>query len=158
MADWGLNKNAEGYADPTAYKAIAKADAPLPGDIFCDDGVEWLVIAYNDGVINCLKLLDEGKESSVSIISRSLKYTDPRYLQYRFYDPLTFELVKRLPQRDFDSLLDEVSRVLGVPAGSKDVVVVEPKENPYEVIELKQAIKVYKRMYNELLERLIERK
>lgn len=165
-----LKRNGEGYVDPTAYKAITKADEPVAGDICYEDGAEWLVLAYNDGVMAVLKLFDQRKsEQEVEVISRALKYTDPRFLHYRFYVPNQYSLVKALPQSEYKSVLDAVRQVLGIPAAEKEVVRVEPQtiekvvaseetaQLRRECLALKHEVGVYKNLYNDMLERLIAR-
>lgn len=171
--EYGLKRNAEGYVDPTAYKAIVEADKPIAGDIFHEGDAEWLVLANNDGVLNVLKLLDESTANTVEVKSRAIKHTDPRYVQYRFYNPHTFELVKSIPQSDLDSILDAVRDVLGISCSEtkfvspppvtiervveKTVDSEETKELRNECIALKHEKDVYMRLYQDMLERLIGR-
>lgn len=163
-----LKRNGEGYIDPTAYKAIIEADKPVAGDIFSADGAEWLVVAYNAPVMTVLKLFDERKsDSEIEIISRTKKYTDVRYIHYRFYVPNQYELVKALPESEYKRVIDAVRVALGVPACEKEIVMVEAK--PIErVVESEETVKlrrechalehevnVYKNLYQEMLDRLI---
>ena len=174
-----LKRNGEGYIDPTAYKAIVEADKPVAGDIFTADGAEWLVVAYNDGPMVVLKLFDERKsEYEVEIVSRAIKYTDPRFLQYKFYLPAQYDLVKSLPQGDFDKVLKAVAQVLGIEPALRlpdrqpeektvfrcDTKVIERvvgnedfRRLQSECLALKHEVEVYKNLYNDMLERLIAR-
>lgn len=163
-----LKRNGEGYMDPTAYKAIVEADKPVPGDIFSADGAEWLVVAYNAPVMIVLKLFDDHKnEIEVEVTSRAKKYTDPRFIHYRFYVPHSYDLVKALPQSEYESVVDAVRNVLGLPSAVcappvtiEKVVQVDGEETDQlrrECFVLKHELNVYKNLYNETLERLIAR-
>jgi hypothetical protein len=170
-----LKRNGEGYMDPTAYKAIVEADKPVPGDIFSADGEEWLVLAYNEGVMVVLKLFAERKsEWEVEVISRAVKYTDPRFIQYRFYYPASYNLVKALSEKEYKSVIEAVQKVLGIQpalrvpeektvfkcdtrivervAGNADFTMLQS-----ECYALKREAELYKSLYEDMLERLIAR-
>ena len=140
----------------------------MAGDIFSADGAEWLVVAYNEPVMSVLKLFDERKsDSEIEIISRTKKYTDVRYLHYKFYTPNQYELVKALPESEYKRVIELVRSVLGIPACKTELLRVEAK--PIErVVESEEAAKlrrechalqhevnVYKNLYQEMLDRLI---
>lgn len=156
--------------DPTAYKAIAEADKPVAGDIFEAYGAEWLVVAYNAPVMIVLKLFDERKSDiEVEVTSRAKKYTDPRFIHYRFYVPYQYDLVKALPKSEFEGVIEAVREALGIPDVAREhfcpelvtiekVVKVDGEETDRlrrECLALQHEVNVYKNLYQEMLERLI---
>lgn len=54
MANYGLKKNSEGYADPTAYAAIM--GAAKPGEIWSYRGRECLIVKNQGKYSNIIQL------------------------------------------------------------------------------------------------------
>lgn len=112
MADFGMNRNASGYRDDTAYKAFM--GMAKPGDVWtAKDGRQKVLIIKNQGSFcNCLRLLDnQVHQRCIEVNSAGTMYTDPAMLQYLFNEYLgTF--VQRLPAAEFDRVLDAVEDAL----------------------------------------------
>lgn len=112
MADYGMTRNASGYRDDTAYKALM--GMAKPGDVWtAKDGRQKVLILKNQGSFcNCLRLVDsQVHQRCIEVNSAGAMYTDPAMLQYLFNEYLgTF--VQRLPASEFDRVLDAVEDAL----------------------------------------------
>lgn len=119
MADFGMNRNASGYRDDTAYKAFM--GMAKPGDVWtAKDGRQKVLILKNQGSFcNCLRLLDnQVHQRCIEVNSAETMYTDPAMLQYLFNEYLgTF--VQRLPAAEFDRVLDAVEDALTFRQGKE---------------------------------------
>lgn len=171
MTEFKMNRNGSGAYDGTAYKAIM--GMPKSGEIWTYGtiGKEILIIKNHGTLSNVLTLLDENKSKyCIEVASRSLKYTDPRMLQYAFNEGMG-QFVKSLPDEEFDKVLDEIEDALELNIYRQE----SPEEN--EALEqAKQKIKdletqleaaknnptapdsIYKRLYDDLIDKLIEKK
>lgn len=113
MSDFGIKRNASGYYDETAYKAITKG--PKPGEIWThrtiDDYV--LVLARDERVCSMLKLDDKFREGKIVVRARAQMYTDPLKLSYCFHDQLG-AYVKTLPDKEFVGVKKIVAETLGI--------------------------------------------
>lgn len=105
MAEYGLNKNAEGYADPTAYEGIR--GAAKPGEIWMYKGRECLIVKNHGGYCNILQL-GTYKKNSIEVAGW---YAQPGMISYAFNDLLS-EYVKRITTDEFAHVLDEVEDAL----------------------------------------------
>ena len=101
MADYGLNRNSEGYSDPTAAEAIKSM--AKPGEIYGYKGREVLVVKNQGGYCNILTLsYDPGKDkNSIEVAGR---YTTPGKLSYAFSDKLG-AMVERITKDEYDFVL-----------------------------------------------------
>lgn len=106
MADYGLHKNSEGYADPTAYEAIR--GMAKPGEVWKYKGREVLIVKNQGSYSNILQLGDY-KKGSVCVGGRL--YAQPGMLSYAFNDLLT-ERVETLAADDFNEIVQEVADAL----------------------------------------------
>jgi len=171
--DFKMNRNGAGYYDETAYKAFR--DMAKPGEIWTASVSgrerEVLVIKNHGTHCNVLALLDECKAKHlVEITSKSLKYTEPRMLQYLFNDNLT-SYVKALSAEEFNKILDEIEEALELniyrPDAQDAKDELEAAQNKIKHLEeqLAEAKKlpapsdgIYKRLYDDLIDKLIEKK
>lgn len=180
--EFKMTRNGSGYYDETATKAfngMAKS-----GEIWTagNNGREReVIIIKNHGrMCNVLSLLDERKGNNcIEVVSRSLKYTDPRMIQYMFNDSLG-QFVKALSDEEFDKVLDEVEDALEVNinrhivneegAGmlklykeSLEKANEKVKELETQLEEAKRAAaspgdSIYKQLYDNLIDKLIDKK
>lgn len=111
MAEYGLNKNSEGYADPTAAEAI-KSRAK-PGEIYKYKGREVLIVKNQGGYSNILSLSDHTRngKNEKEAIEVAGRYTEAGMLSYAFnYNLGAF--VERVTDEDFRDILKEVETAL----------------------------------------------
>ena len=106
MGDYGLYKNSEGYADPTAYEAIR--GMAKPGEIWLYKGREVLIIKNQGGYSNVLQL-GEYKAGKMCVAGKW--YAQPGMISYAFNDLLT-ERVETLTADDCNEILQEVADAL----------------------------------------------
>ena len=147
-----LRKNAEGYSDLTPWKAFNKIHE---GEIYTHNEKEVLIVRVQDGFCNILILTDEARnENCIEVNSRSIKYTDPAMLSYAFTTSLG-GFVKRLPDNAFETVLRNVEAALML-----EIVNVVTKENIVNVkreTEAPSDDSIYKRLYEELLEKVMKK-
>lgn len=169
--EFKMNRNGSGYYDETAFKAFK--GMAKEGEIWTtgigDREKEVLVIKNHGTHCNVLSLLDESKSKfCIEIKSRSLKYTDPRMMQYLFNDNLG-QFVKALSEEDFDKVLDEIEEALELDicrADAKDELEAAKNRITHLEEELEAERKkivpgeesIYKRLYDELIDKLIDKK
>lgn len=171
--EFKMDRNGSGYKDETAFKAfkgMAKAGEIWTFNNFGNEK-EVLVIKNHGGHCNVLSLLDECKtKHCIEINSRAKKYTDPRMMQYLFNDNLG-QFVKALTGAEFDTVLDEIEDALGL-----DIYRADAKDAKDELDAAKNRIKhleeelaaakklpapadsIYKRLYDDLIDKLIDKK
>lgn len=171
--EFKMNRNGSGYKDETAYKAfknMAKAGEIWTFNNFGNEK-EVLVIKNHGTHCNVLTLLDDRRTKyCIEITSRSLKYTDPRMMQYLFNDNLG-QFVKALSDEEFDKVLDEIEDALELNIYREDA-----KDAKDELDAAKNRIKhleeelaaakklpapadsIYKRLYDDLIDKLIDKK
>ncbi len=114
-------RNAEHYMDMTAYVAIQNAERalgmyPKAGEIWTveKNGVEKtvVVVAAHDEYCTVLQLDDRQKNPyDIKITARSIMYTDPGMLAYR-YNTFFADMVKKMPDGEFADLLGAVADAL----------------------------------------------
>lgn len=175
--DFKMNRNGSGVYDETAYKALM--GAPKSGEVWtCMNGSkekEVLIIKNHGTICNVLTLLDECKSSHcIEITSRSIKYTDPRMIQYFFNDNIG-RFVKALSDEEFDKVLDEIEDALELniyqAEESQEIGKLKEEVDNYknEIKELQAKLSetknipvpsdsFYKRLYDELIDKLIDKK
>lgn len=136
MADYGLKKNAEGYADPTAYKAITGIQKP--GEILAYKGGDALIIKNHGTFCSILRLKD--KECGDNCTEIGGRYTDPRMLSYAVNDNFSTYQGKITPG-EFGWVLAEIENALGIeiePHTASAVSAVSASEN----VRLKEELDV----------------
>lgn len=97
-------KNAEGYADPTPYKALTE---PKASEVWAVNGKEYLVVQCHSGLNTVLALIDEAGSDCIEVRSRSRRYTNPSMLQYLWSNSMG-EFVRKLTVAEFETVLDAV--------------------------------------------------
>lgn len=159
MADYGLYKNAEGYADPTAAEAIK--DLPKPGEIYKYKGREVLIVKNQGGYCNILTLsATPGKSKEwVNVAGR---YTTPGKLNYAFNDRLG-AMVERITD---DELLDIILEIDYALFGATKAINKKNFKTEETAVRmdfeaenkaLKKKNSLLRAMYDELLDRFIEK-
>lgn len=160
MADYGLNRNAEGYADPTvaeAIKGIAK-----PGEIWKYKGREVLIVKNQGGYSNILTLaLAPGKDKTT--IEVAGRYTTPGKLNYAFNSNLGAK-VERITDSEFKEVVAAIEASLSIrteqPIEEKFNRLKESMECDSlktENRKLKKRLEVLRGMYDELLNRFLNK-
>lgn len=178
MHDYGIKRNGEGYADPTAFQAIT--NMAKPGEIWTyqkNNGTECEVVIINNlerhSVI--LNLQDTDGIGRIIVHSKSIKYTDPGKLNWVFNTALA-TFVKKMPDEEFEMLLDEIQKELNLASVGHCEAVQDGsllKENEalkaeladYRAMErqwedcasLKLQLQTYKVLYNELIQKILEK-
>lgn len=176
MTEFKMSRNGSGVYDETAYKALN--EMAKDGEIwtYSNGGAgsterEALVIKNHGTLCTVLVLMDENKSNHcIEIRSNTVKYTDPRMMQYMFNDRFG-KFVKRLPDDDFNAVLDEIEDALEVNVYRKDANDALETAKA-EVKELKAQLEaerskpvsdipsesIYKRLYDDLIDKLIEKR
>lgn len=166
MADYGLHKNAEGYADPTAAEAIK--GMAKPGEIYEYKGREVLIVKNQGGYSNILSLSDhirnsKNEKESIEVAGR---YTEPGMLSYAFNRNLG-AFVGRISDTELKTILLEIEASFNLIIFSD----VQPEKETYEQMvladrlklaeaenkSLKKKLALIRGMYDELLNRFIDR-
>lgn len=125
MADYGLKKNNEGYADPTAYKAITGMQKP--GEIWSYKGRDALIIK-NQGTFCNILLLGEYNPKGTNIEIHG-QFTQPNMISYAFNDYLN-NYQGRVTPDEFESVLDAIEEALGIDLAPKAAsIAVDTQEN-----------------------------
>lgn len=113
MRKFGVNKNASGYYDDTAYKAMTAG--PQPGEIWTHGkgNLPSLVLANNGSLCLCLKLYEDYKEGEIRVTGRVPMYVNPLKVTYaRTPDLITF--MKSIPGAEFKVIHRACVRALGI--------------------------------------------
>lgn len=167
--EFKMNRNGSGAYDGTAYKAMM--GAPKPGEIWMHKNgyteKEVLVIQNHGTVCTTLTLVDEHKgRECIEIVSKSIKYCIPYMLQYSFNQSFG-EFIKKLPDEEFDGVLDAIEDALDLninrPTEDEVNEAVEDLEHKVDELEalLAKAQTVcdssYKEKYQKLVFDLIDR-
>lgn len=159
MADYGLHRNSEGYADPTAAEAIK--GMTRPGEIYKYNGREVLIVQNQGGYSNILTLSDTpGKDNPIEVAGR---YTTPGKLNYAFNSRLG-ALVERITVAEFEVIVDEIKTSL------KFSICADPIKSYEQMVQndrirllesenkgLKKKFELMRGMYDELLSKFIDR-
>lgn len=123
MADYGLKRNSEGYADPTAYKAITGIQKP--GEIWSYKGGDALIVNNHGTFSSILRLTEDDGAVFVAVGGR---FTDPRMLSYAFNDKFGLYQGKITPG-EWESVLDGIENALGVDLAPRTAInAVNPQE------------------------------
>lgn len=115
MKDADLKRNASGYYDETAYKAITAP--PKAGEIWTSsDGRKcWLILQNRGDVCSTLLLGKEEKENSVKVMGKVPMYTNPVMIGYTFTIYIT-TFVKSIPAANLAEVQKAVGEALGITA------------------------------------------
>lgn len=140
MADYGLKKNGEGYADPTAYAAITGMQKP--GEIWAYKGGDALIIKNHGTFSSILRLVDDECAGSVEVGGR---FTDPRMLSYAYNDKFSIYQGKITPA-EFGWLLAEIENALGIELKASSAVIAT---DAAEIDKLKEELVAVRSCYNE---------
>lgn len=154
MADYGLNRNAEGYADPTAAEAIKGIEKP--GEIWKYKGREVLIVKNQKGYCNILTLsTNPGKDQTT--IEVAGRYTTPGKLNYAFNQDLA-EKVGKISEVELDNVLSEIEESLSlrpVISGRRGRMAIANAET--ENKKLQKKLEVLRGMYDDLLNRFLNK-
>lgn len=175
MGDRELTRNASGYYDETAYKAIREVMSmeSKVGEIWTlntkDQERQFLVLADHGNFVTGLPLYDiEREEHDISVLSRIRMYTNSAMISYSFADRL-IEFVKRISDDELNSILRIVAESLGInsthvfmapvdiPTEPLKAQVLPPADNT-EIVRLETQLNLYKELYNDLLDSVVIRK
>ena len=160
MQDYGLNRNSEGYADPTAAEAIK--GMAKPGEIWKYKGREVLIVKNQGGYCNILTLFTApGKDkNSIDVAGR---YATPGKLSYAFND-LLGAMVERITD-------GELKEVVAAIESSLSIRIEPPLEEKFDRLKertecaraeaenrkLNKQLEVLRGMYDELLNRFLNK-
>lgn len=146
MADYGLFKNSEGYADPTAYEAIL--GMAKPGEIWTYRDKEVLVIRNQGSYSNVLQL-GRYKDGCIDIAGR---YALPGMLSYVF-NTLLIECVEKLTEEELNEVLRDVADAMGMQFDVEPVAV----NFDAEKVALAAKADTLRSMYSELVDKIAAR-
>jgi hypothetical protein len=160
MAEYGLNRNSEGYADPTAAEAIK--GMAKPGEIWKYKGREVLIVKNQGGYSNILTLSTApGKDKNT--IEVAGRYTTPGKLNYAFNDRLG-AMVGRITDGELKEVVAAIEDSLSIrtelPIEEKFDRLKESMECANVKTEnrrLKKRLEVLRGMYDELLNRFLNK-
>jgi len=143
--EFKMNRNGSGAYDGTAYNAMM--GAPKAGEIWTfKNGYaekEVLVIKNHGTVCTTVSLVDEQKgRDCIEIVSKSIKYCVPYMLQYSFNQSFG-EFIKKLPDEEFDCVLDAIEDAL-------DLKINRPDEEEVNEDEVNEAVEVLEEKVKEL--------
>lgn len=110
MADYGLNRNAEGYADPTAAEAIK--GIAKPGEIWKYKGREVLIVKNQVGYCNILTLSPNPGKGNATIEVAG-RYTTPGKLNYAFKQDLA-KKIEQISGAEFKNVLSEIESCFNI--------------------------------------------
>lgn len=162
MPDYGLYKNAEGYADPTAAEAI-KGRAK-PGEIY-KYKERLVLILKNQGEYSNILTLFGAYRKDKTIIQVAKWYTTPGKISYALNEQLGAR-VERITEAELQTVLDEIERLL---FGKRTPKTPDKKQTEAmaeaavctaleaENTALKKRYSVLRSMYDELLDKFIDR-
>ncbi len=157
MAEHGPYKNAEGYSDPTATDAIK--GLTKPGEIYEYKGREVLIVKNQGGYSNILTLSDVPAKDSESIEVAG-RYTTPGKLTYAFNNKLGRKVTK-LSDFEFEVVRSEIVNCLclnpSAPARRERPSDSANKKAETEIKKLNKKLDVLRGMYDELLERFLNK-
>lgn len=176
--DMDMRKNASGYYDETAYKAMTTG--PKAGEIWTHNtsGAYMLVVANVGGVYVTLRINDNARDAnSLPVMVRTQMWVNPQFLGYCFSTMLgqfvklankdEFEAVKSGIAEALDLVAEEVTEEEEEEAVTSDDIEgiqaeLEGVQKECEAVKKKLLIsqenaKLYCKMYNELLDKVIGR-
>lgn len=133
MGEFKMTRNASGYYDETAYKAIM--NAAKPGDVWeysnnYGANQTFLIIKNHGTFCTALRLVDESTADCIEVAGL---WTDPRMLQY-IYNTNLSRCIHDLSAGKFKNILDAISECLNIkieaktPAGGAEKAKPQAKE------------------------------
>lgn len=144
-------KNAEGYTDLTAYKAIKKVSNDTGVEIY--EGDIWnaetpagtkqvLILAVHENYASTCTLLETRQtENNLAINSKTVMYADTGKLGFIFKDKLS-EFVKAVPAAELAKIREAIASSLNLTVGI-------PQDNTAYVDKLERERDIYKGMYED---------
>lgn len=171
-------RNAERYYDPTAAAALTKIEREKrmdwkPGDIVTasrDTAEKKFIVLANDGyVLTGTVLLTREYDSFVPIICGGKMYANPYRLEYLNMNNYDLSLVRVATDAELDALRVAIANILQIPTptetaeeeeDSTDSIMVTAEEidmmqnQAKELIEARTEAKVYRDLYDRLLEKM----
>ena len=155
-SNFDLRRNGEHYTDTTPYKAFGEI---REGEIYTKGRGEGeiLVLRNHGSFCNVITLLDTPHDNDcIEVNSRALKYTNPGMVSYLFNTSIVGAFVKRLPDDEFEEILQAVSNALDLPGNVE--IKTEIREVPVAVLsEQVHEDSIYKKLYEELIEKIINK-
>lgn len=171
-------RNAERYYDPTAAVALTKIEREKrmdwkPGDIVTasrDTAEKKFIVLANDGyVLTGTVLLTREYDAFVPIICGGKMYANPYRLEYLNMNNYDLSLVRVATDAELDALRAAIANILQIPTpteaaeeeeDSTDSIMVTAEEidmmqnQAKELIEARTEAKVYRDLYERLLEKM----
>ena len=171
-------RNAERYYDPTAGAALTKIEREKrmdwkPGDIVTaskDTAEKKFIVLANDGyVLTGTVLLTREYDSFVQIVCGGKMYANPYRLEYLNMNNYDLSLVRVATDAEMDALRAAIANILQIPTptetaeeeeDSTDSIMVTAEEidmmqnQAKELIEARTEAKVYRDLYERLLEKM----
>lgn len=171
-------RNAERYYDPTAGAALTKIEREKrmdwkPGDIITasrDTTEKKFIVLANDGyVLTGTVLLTREYDAFVPIICGGKMYANPYRLEYLNMNNYDLSLVRVATDAELDALRAAIAIILQIPTpteaaeeeeDSTDSIMVTAEEidmmqnQAKELIEARTEAKVYRDLYERLLEKM----
>lgn len=172
-------RNAERYYDPTAGAALTKIEREKrmdwkPGDIVTasrDTAEKKFIVLANDGyVLTGTALLTREYDAFVPIICGGKMYANPYRLEYLNMNNYDLSLVRVATDAELDALRAAIAKVLLLPTSTEaaedeeaedhDSIMVTAEEidmmqnQAKELIEARTEAKVYRELYERLLEKM----
>ena len=171
-------RNAERYYDPTAAAALTKIEREKrmnwkPGDIVTasrDTAEKKFIVLANDGyVLTGTVLLTREYDAFVPIICGGKMYANPYRLEYLNMNNYDLSLVRVATDAELDALRAAIANILQIPTpteaaeeeeDSTDSIMVTAEEidmmqnQAKELIEARTEAKVYRDLYERLLEKM----
>lgn len=163
--EFKMNRNASGYYDETAYKAIQ--GMAKTGEIYECGHKVVLIIKNHGNHCTALTLLEQDSDNCTIIDSLNHKfYTDPSRVQY-VYTNMLGQCVDVIEAESFKIVLEEIEYALGFyNLHEKELLRLNQRirELEKQVIDL-EAEKtetgdetIYKRLYEDIIDKLIDKK
>lgn len=171
-------RNAEQYYDPTAGGALTKIEREKrmdwkPGDIVTasrDTAEKKFIVLANDGyVLTGTVLLTREYDAFVPIICGGKMYANSYRLEYLNMNNYDLSLVRVATDAELDALRAAIANILQIPTSteaaeeeedSTDSIMVTAEEidmmqnQAKELIEARTEAKVYRDLYERLLEKM----
>lgn len=176
--DMEMRKNASGYYDETAYKAMTTS--PKPGEIWTHNvsGAYMLVLANIEGVCIALRINENPRdEHSLPVTVRTKMWTNPQFLGNCRCTALS-NYAKIADKEEFEAIKNRIAEFLYLAVeetaeeeeeeevgfdGTEDIQAeLEDAKKECEAVKKKLLIsqenaKLYRKMYDELLDKVIGR-
>lgn len=174
MIDNDIKRNGSGYYDETPVKSGVFA-GPQPGEIWeTTMGKEFLIIKNQGGYCNTLALRDSTAHAdNIEVVSREARYVNPVMIGYLANREMV-QFVKAVPEEKYMEIMEAIGERLGVTikvgkaeADSLPIQTAQAEEMEAMLAYLEDLKaqrktleaerKLWERMYDTLLDRLIAR-